>query len=279
MSELFSRREFFKKLVGKEEPDGNSRKVVEFRPMNIETASEFREKMSRRTVLEFLVGASLILTLPQLFPKGDGEKPQEEKEITDAVKNFTQSIDWERFDENLSKDSSYKEAILGQALIRIASEIGERILHDIKIKTGNLSLSNKDVEEMLEKAPLESYIRTVIIGPLIEEWVFRLIPSTLIADQKLKRKDTVWELGVPLSALFAWMHNIEDIKEGGKTTFKLHLDSVPLNQFMSGLFFWYLMRQKGFNHAALAHMFNNMLLICSQRFLIIIFLGIQKIIS
>jgi len=254
MSESISRRDFLKKIIGK---GGQEDSTSLSDTAEVETKHEFREKMSRRTVLEFLVGASLIVTLPQLFPKGGEEKPQEETEIVDAVKNFTQSIDWEKFDQNLSKDSSYKEAILGQALIRLASEIGELVLHDFKIKTGNPSLSNKSIEEMLQKAPLESYVKAVIVGPLIEEWVFRLMPSTLLADQYLQRKDSVWELGVPLSAIFAWVHNIESVTEEDKTNLKLHLDSVPLNQFLSGLFFWYLMRQKGFNHAALAHMFNN----------------------
>ena len=270
MSEPLSRRDFFKKITGrgreKNTPLPESTKPSTpgtSSPVHTETNQEFKEKLSRKTFLEFLVGASLILTLPELFPKSDQvqEKTKEEKKnIVDSVQNsvehFTQSIDWQKFDKNLSKDTSYIEAIVGQTLIRIASEIGERILKDLNIKTGNQSLTNKEVEEMLKKAPIESYVRTVIVGPLMEEWIFRLIPSAF-ADRNTRRKDSFWELGIPVTAIFALIHNIEDIKVGDKTTLKLHLDSIPLNQFMSGLFFWHLMRQKGFNHAVLAHMFNN----------------------
>lgn len=43
-----------------------------------------------------------------------------------------------------------------------------------------------------------------------------------------------------------------------RLTNKLELTkTVPLSQFMGGLFCWYLMREKGFSHAVLAHSINN----------------------
>ncbi|HEV7424713.1 MAG TPA: hypothetical protein VGO21_06045, partial [Candidatus Paceibacterota bacterium] len=48
-------------------------------------------------------------------------------------------------------------------------------------------------------------------------------------------------------------HNIELKKS---LELKIH-KSVPLSQFMGGLLYWYLMRERGYSHAVLAHSINN----------------------
>lgn len=83
------------------------------------------------------------------------------------------------------------------------------------------------------------------IGPLIEEVLFRLIPAGFGTD---------WSVGIPATIIFAGVHNIVEVD--GKVV--LDLKTIPVTQFMGGVFYWYLMKYKGLDHAILAHMQNNL---------------------
>jgi len=94
---------------------------------------------------------------------------------------------------------------------------------------------------------------------LIEEAVFRLIPSEYLAGRVGKgSREKRWDIGIPMSAIFALGHNIQRKNSSDIlprfTSFK---EFVPFSHFMSGVFYWYLIREKGYNHAFLAHAAHN----------------------
>ena len=70
------------------------------------------------------------------------------------------------------------------------------------------------------------------------------------------------EIGIPLSALFAYAHNIKRDKEGHVLGFDTEF--IPLPQFIDGVFYWYLMRERGFSHAWLAHAQKSTMIITAN---------------
>lgn len=91
---------------------------------------------------------------------------------------------------------------------------------------------------VLIKTPIISAVIIVIIAPVIEELVFRS-PAYF-----LRKVSTgwYWGIGALISALFAMAHGMA---------------IIPLPQFISGLFFWYLVRKRGLKHSIIAHASNN----------------------
>lgn len=92
----------------------------------------------------------------------------------------------------------------------------------------------------------------IIVAPIIEEVLFRAIPSAVI--NKIYPKGvgkSMWSVGIPISYLFARAHRGEAL-DGGR-------DFIPVSQFVSGCFFWYLMRNRGFMHNLTAHAAHNAL--------------------
>lgn len=72
-----------------------------------------------------------------------------------------------------------------------------------------------------------------------------------------------WDVGVPVSAAFAAMHNLVPICDKTRTSLpltnsvKLSLDFVPLPQLLFGAFCWYLARRHGELAPVLAHVAHN----------------------
>jgi hypothetical protein len=50
-----------------------------------------------------------------------------------------------------------------------------------------------------------------------------------------------WDVGIPLSIVFAYSHNIQKIPTENGSKINFATDSVPLSQFIGSLFLWYLM--------------------------------------
>ena len=87
---------------------------------------------------------------------------------------------------------------------------------------------------------------------LFPKTIFHLLPSKIIDQFSKDKKSHWWEVGILVSLLFGFAHNL-DFDEGGLKFQK----AMPLSQFMGGLFYWYLMRERGFSHAVLAHSTHN----------------------
>ena len=131
-----------------------------------------------------------------------------------------------------------------------ARYIADAIFEKLKIEHGNQSLSDEEIIEYLRDKPISGLLEVGVLGPIIEEALLRALPSGFI-DKNDKR--TRWEIGIPTSLLFALFHNLKR-ENSGELQF---VKSVPIGQFMEGLFYWYLMREKGFSHATMAHSINN----------------------
>lgn len=94
--------------------------------------------------------------------------------------------------------------------------------------------------------PLRYLVDGVIIAPLFEEPMHRLIPSTILGKHRRHVAAAVLS-----AAVFAYSHNIT--AAGGFETKK-----VPLHQFVGGLLYWEIMQDRGFKHALVAHATRNL---------------------
>jgi hypothetical protein len=102
--------------------------------------------------------------------------------------------------------------------------------------------------------PFLDYLHPNVSMPLFEEFVFRLLPSALFAEEQPPNVKLHWVTGLSANAAFALMHNFSN-PEPGKFSFKL--DSLPLEQYILGAYCWYVQRRGGFMHAVGAHMLYN----------------------
>lgn len=90
------------------------------------------------------------------------------------------------------------------------------------------------------------FLLMIVIAPLLEEIVFRIIPSAMLSKFT---DDICWTMGVITSILFALLHGM------AVSGNKLH---VPIGQFFVGMMLWYIVRVYGFEWAFLSHaMFNG----------------------
>ena len=132
--------------------------------------------------------------------------------------------------------------------------IGGEILSELTMRALGIQRGYRedpeDLTRLLTEERWKTILAMVVVNPLFEEASFRLFPS-LVIGKKGKR----WEVGVPISVIFALAHNLQKDKVSGGI--KFNKEFVPLPQFLAGIYYWYLIRERGFSHAFLAHAFNN----------------------
>ena len=130
--------------------------------------------------------------------------------------------------------------------------------------------SEKTKQQVREK-PAQTFVNTVAIAPPIEEALCRLLPSLLINDAS---KSNRWEVGIPTSLAFAYLHNFQDNEKPGK--YKFILDKFPLSQFLAGGYFWRTIRQRDYKHAVVAHATVNAAIISTRRLLYELFPKLEQ---
>jgi hypothetical protein len=118
----------------------------------------------------------------------------------------------------------------------ISAAIVERYLGADRV--GNASIDDEAEKKALLEHPFDLWFKGVAIAPYAEEIIFRAFPAKIIG--------TGWDVGIASSLIFAGAHNL------GAKEFK-----IPLTQFIGGIYYWYLVKHRGFSHAILAHAFNN----------------------
>lgn len=129
-------------------------------------------------------------------------------------------------------DVSYFKTVLQSQVILF----GEMMLTMMLPNVGN---NNAESIEKLAKTHLfQTIALTTIIGPFLEEMVFRYLPARLVG--------TNWTVGALSTAVFTVAH-LGPQKE------------IPVTAFTGGLFFWYLMRKRGLDHSIIAHASQNSL--------------------
>ncbi len=249
----FFRREFFRKNI----PTPKSSESFLLPETTSETVGQ--RTLSRRSFIKFLSAMGTAFAIESIDVDAvNAKEKQDNKEVMQEIrKDIGQQSGSESFFGNNietkiteKKDNSYAETALEQGLVASAKLLAKFILRKLKIEHGNKSLSEEKILKYLKEKPIESLIEIGFLGPVFEESVFRALPSGFIDS---KDKSCRWDVGIPVSAIFALVHNF-DKNEFGNLKFE---KSIPLSQFMGGLFYWYLMREKGYSHAVLAHLMNN----------------------
>lgn len=159
--------------------------------------------------------------------------------------------------------ATYADTLKDTGLMLLATLVTTKVLAMIKgVQAGSngkpgdkeaIKLGNPLADDLIEKLVQDPVMMTtfaVVVAPMLEEISYRLAPSLLIDFTLGKNAGTVWEIGVPIAALFTGGHR----KNPDGT---LADDYIPLPQFMLGLFFWHLMRSRGFSHAVAGHAMVN----------------------
>lgn len=145
--------------------------------------------------------------------------------------------------------TSHLETFIESVLMIIAKKIAMHVCNQFGIITDVKSpREHNKLLQKIREAPVETYIASGVFIPLVEELQFRLAPSLIVRDSS---SGTI--VGVSSAALFAYNH--VDEKYFGIT------QVLPISQFMGGLFYWYLIRERGFDHSVLAHATNNVVAI------------------
>lgn len=152
-----------------------------------------------------------------------------------------------------SKDIPYTSVAL-QRLALLAASIGAGIglsKRGIPIGAAQSEKERLEFVHQVIEEPFESLIAGAVLAPIIEEICFRWLPYNVIGQS--------WKVGIPAAAFFALIHNHTEkdsfgIPWGEKV---IALDTIPLNQFVGGLFYWHLIRTYGINASIFAHGVNN----------------------
>lgn len=133
--------------------------------------------------------------------------------------------------------------------------IGE-IADRMNVSHGGHAADGDFYEEQYEESPYVVLARDNFLIPVIEEAIFRLLPSAFFTEEKGPDIRLHWKTGLTSTLIFAAIHNFSK-PEADKIC--VHLDSLPLEQLVLGAYCWYAQRYGGFVHAAGAHVaYNNL---------------------
>ena len=196
---------------------------------------------NRRDFLRFI--GLLSLNLSPGICRAEEKKAKKGLNELEEIKEIT--------DEKI--DESYLET-LGENMIVVFSKIvSVKMLEIMGLK--KIGNSNADLlEQRLKEMPIDTTLKIVIKAPVFEELVYRLLPNLFLSTEK----KSMWEVGIPVNLIFAYMHNFEINEDGNK---KFDVENIPLPQFIAGCFYWYLIRHKGLSHSILAHSSANLVAI------------------
>ncbi|HIF33627.1 MAG TPA: CPBP family intramembrane metalloprotease [Planctomycetes bacterium] len=144
-----------------------------------------------------------------------------------------------------------------EALVVWATNIGVGEIADrLKVSHGGHAADGPLYDEQLEEAPYATYARDNFLIPIIEEAIFRLLPSAFFSEEKSPNVKLHWKTGLASTAIFSAIHNFSKPEHN---KIRIHLDSLPLEQMVLGAYCWYAQRRGGFIHAAGAHvLYNNL---------------------
>lgn len=234
MSEKISRRAMLGLLFGSNSNfDSNLPPIVKSELSNSTLAT-----VPRRGFLQLLAGLGLILGL------GEVRVVQAEDKLHDN----------EIKAEIVEKTLVHLETGVEQSLLTVAHITYKSVLKKFGTTGAQASKDHTEQMTMLQEHPIEFVITVVAIMPTVEEAVFRLLPSYLVDSMESDLQSLV--VGLPAALVFAAAHlNLSEFNNEMK--FGEFLNFIPVTQFINGLFFWYLMRERGFSHSLLAHSTNN----------------------
>ncbi|MCL5784086.1 MAG: CPBP family intramembrane metalloprotease [Patescibacteria group bacterium] len=156
-----------------------------------------------------------------------------------------------------SKDVPITTTIKQAGMLAVAMHatlpVSSRIEQETGIMIGNRGVRDPEEIAWAEANPGLSLLYTTVGAPVSEEWIFRGVPNLLLR----RFNGTLWKVGVPIAALFSSVHNLKHDKASGQI--ELESNALPAYQFLSGLFLWKIVRERGYLHAVAAHSTINTL--------------------
>lgn len=254
LSPITSRRNFFKRFIPQ--------------PASIDTSSESEsvsyssKTMSRRSAFKFFGGLGAALLGAQVGARLIDKQILEGGAVEEGL----------LFSSTKAKTDvkSYGGTIIESSLVNASDAIAMEVFKRLGVNTefpSKLDLPTEPNKEQLDKYldSIPSVIaKGVVLAPLLEELIYRVAPSAYAWEDEGKMR---WDIGIPSAAIFALVHNLKTDKEietsddnrdqGSKDIPVQFEKAVPVSQFMGGLFYWYLMRKRGYSHAVLAHSIHN----------------------
>lgn len=210
--------------------------------------------LNRRRFLQAALATGISLTVPLRVeatsirnpqPQIDHNKPISNTQISElqfygSPTTSTQPI----HEENRSLFDTFRDT----SLLMTSEFISAPILSALKIPVGNALLDGETMDKIMKMPYLKMTLLFGGVSPVLEETLFRALPNFLFWECS---KNDNWQLGLPVSILFALYHNITTDKLNGRLT--IAKNKIPLYQFINGLFFWKMIRERGFPHAVAAH--------------------------
>jgi hypothetical protein len=159
-----------------------------------------------------------------------------------------------------SEALSHRRSALTTAIQSIVMWVGNmtvsELLSKTKLEHGGHAGDGQLYGEQMETRPVKTYLRDNFLIPVVEEMLFRLLPSSLFAEEKPPQVKLHWEVGIASTLVFGMVHNFSKQRPDAIT---IHLKSLPLEQLIMGSYCWYAQRKGGFFHAAGAHvLYNNL---------------------
>lgn len=122
------------------------------------------------------------------------------------------------------------------------------LVKHLKTPVGNSGVDDEFVQDLIDN-PVKGILEMGVLGPLMEEPLFRVLPSAALDELKPELKGQyVWGAAIPTSALFALAHGVTK-------------DAVPIYQFAGGFVHWKMVREGGFPSSFISHSTHNSLLV------------------
>lgn len=238
-----SRREFFKRFTT------SKIKTIPETPM--ENRGDQLEKIASRR--DFVKALGIIAAT---LATGENLRAQENPGQGQDQPSHPPQSQSEQPVENIDeKEFSFDETLMEQSLVIVAKKIVSTIFTKLDIEHGNKAINTEELMKKINDKPIETYLKSAVFFPIVEELIFRKLPSSFASRGLEKENDKAWGVGITTSAIFSAMHNITDRDPPGNLKFVTN--SIPIEQFMGGLFYWYLIRERGLPHSILAHSMNN----------------------
>ncbi|MDQ5969043.1 MAG: hypothetical protein QG579_200 [Patescibacteria group bacterium] len=224
-----SRRDFIKKVIAPDNERGGSQKDV-----HLDKVFSSTGKIDRRDFTKLLTALLIGITTTNVSATEDSDISQSDNLIpADSANQF--------FNPDKAK---YLETSIESAFVIAGKAIASNIAESLGIPVSN----NEKFITALKEKPFSMLFNANVVGPFSEETMFRLVPSLFVGSEGNK-----WGAGIPAAILFGLLHNV-DKDSFGEIKFN---STIPLSEFMGGIFYWYLIRHRGFDHAVLAHSINN----------------------
>ncbi len=157
------------------------------------------------------------------------------------------------------KNENKRQEFLITALQSILLFSVEAILFYLKDKLGIKKDGMLDretlvlLEQELVKEHNQELFQQIIRQPFFETIFLQYIPSIL--SELTFGKGLNWQIGLPVTVLFALLHNVGKDEDG---KIKFDTEFIPWTQFLQGLFYWYLIRTAGPVSTMLAHSTHNL---------------------